>query len=185
MTAGGAADGLGGSDSEWSLYWTDRHVEIPQGFLPLLDTWADIDAREIAAGIDRHTAIFLDPTGHLDPRLAQYTRRSRFAFMTTDSQESYAKDDRLFFTFLWQRGKNWDEADPDDIQDYDSWRRRSEDNPERIGGAKWGRELAAFIQLYSWARDNGHIVRSPVLTHTVRLREGGTAEVADESPKDV
>jgi hypothetical protein len=35
-----------GCDAKWSLYWTDRHVSIPAGFLPVLDEWADIDDQE-------------------------------------------------------------------------------------------------------------------------------------------
>ena len=171
--------------NQWSLYWTARDQPVPCQLVPVLAGWADLDQREADADIEEGHPILIDPEFRIDPVLARFLSRSRFTWLAEGTREAYAKDYRLFFSFLWQRGKNWDEADPDDIQDYDSWRRRSEDNPERIGGAKWGRELAAFIQLYSWARDNGHIVRSPVLTHTVRLREGGTAEVADESPKDV
>jgi hypothetical protein len=37
--------------------------------------------------------------------------------------ESAAKGYRLFFSFLWQRGKYWHEADPDDLLDWEAWRR--------------------------------------------------------------
>ena len=60
-----------------------------------------------------------------------------------------------------------------------------EDNPRRIGGSKWARELAAFKLLYGWAVAVGHIDRSPVLTHTVRRRDGTVVEVANNWPKDV
>ena len=36
---------------QWDVYWTSRDAKIPRGFLPLLDEWADIDARERAPGI--------------------------------------------------------------------------------------------------------------------------------------
>jgi site-specific recombinase XerD len=150
-----------------------------------LDEWSDIDDREQAAGIDRHTPILIDPCGRIDPRLARYFRRSRYRFFAESTQESYAKDYRLFFSFLWQRGKNWSDADHEDIDDYEAWRRRSEDNPGRIGGAKWGRELAAFKTLYEWAEGAGFVERSPVLTHTIDLGERGTAEVSDNRPTDV
>lgn len=172
-------------DGEWSLYWTDRDRRIPVGFLPLLDEWADIDARERKLGIERRTPILIDPQAGIDPRIAEFFRRSRFAWLAEGSKESYAKDYRLFFTFLWKRGKRWDDADSDDIDDYEAWRRRSEDNPSRISGAKWARELAAFKLFYGWMAAKKHIPSSPVLTHTVRTRDGETVEVADNQPKDV
>ena len=177
-----ACDLLGG---EWLLYWTARDVAVPQGFLPLLDEWTAIDSRERALSIEAGTPILIDPAGRIDPRLAYFLRRSRFAFLAEETKHAYAKDYRLFFTFLYQREKYWDKTDHEDIDDYESWRRRSEDNPRRIGGSKWARELAAFKLLYGWAVAVGHIDRSPVLTHAVRRRDGTVMEVANNRPKDV
>ena len=173
------------SDSEWSLYWTDRHTQVPGGFLPLLDEWADIDRREQVLGIERDTPILIDPECRIDPRLVRFVCRSRFAFLAGETKRAYTKDYRLFFSFLYRRGKHWDEADHEDIDDYESWRRRSPDNPRRIGGSKWARELAAFKLLYGWAAGAGHIAGSPVRTHTVRRRDGTSVEVADNRPRDV
>jgi hypothetical protein len=160
-------------------------VLVPQGFLPQLDEWIAIDSRERALSIEPGTPILIDPAGRIDPRLAYFLRRSRFGFLAEETKHAYAKDYRLFFTFLHQRDKYWDQADHEDIDDYESWRRRSEDNPRRIGGSKWARELAAFKLLYGWAVAVGHIDRSPVLTHTVRHRDGTVVEVANNRPKDV
>ncbi len=170
---------------EWSLYWTTQGVEIPTGRMALLDEWADIDARERALDIERGTPILIDPQSRVDPRLARFLTRSRFAFLAEGSQQSYVKDYRLFFTFLWRRGRYWDEADSDDIDDYETWRRRSPDNPSRIGGAKWARELAAFKLLYDWAIAVACVERSPVSTHTVRRKDGTPVEVANNRPRDV
>jgi site-specific recombinase XerD len=170
---------------EWLLYWTARDVTVPHGFLPLLDQWSAIDSRERALNIEPGTPILIDPAGRIDPRLAYFLRRSRFGFLAEETKHAYAKDYRLFFTFLHQREKYWDQADHEDIDDYEAWRRRSEDNPRRIGGSKWVRELAAFKLLYGWAVAVGHIERSPVLTHTVRRRDGTVVEVANNRPKDV
>lgn len=101
--------------------------------MALLDDWADIDARERALGIESGTPILIDPQSRVDPRLARFLTRSRFAFLAEESQCAYVKDYRLFFTFLWKRGRYWDEADHDDIDNYETWRRRSPDNPSRIG----------------------------------------------------
>jgi site-specific recombinase XerD len=167
------------------LYWTTRGAEIPAGRLALLDAWADIDAREQRLGIDAGTPILIDPESRVDPRLARFFSRSRFAFLAEGSRQSYVKDYRLFFTFLWRRGKYWDQALSEDVDDYEARRRRSRDNPRPIGGAKWGRELAAFKLLYAWALDKEHLARSPVAMHTVRRRDGTTAEVMDNRPTDV
>jgi hypothetical protein len=170
---------------EWMLYWTARGVDVPVGFDNTLDGWVDIDAREQTAGIEEATPILIDPAGRIDPRLARFLRRSRFAFLAEGTRQSYVKDYRLFFSFLWRRGKYWDQADYDDIDDYEAWRRRSTDNPRPIGGSKWARELAAFKLLFDWAVVTGAVERNPVATHTVHRRDGTVVEVADNRPKDV
>lgn len=167
------------------LYWTARGVDVPVGFNDVLDRWVDVDAREQALGIESGTPILVDPAGRIDPRLARFFRRSRFAFLAEGTRQSYVKDYRLFFSFLWRRGKYWDQADYGEIDDYEAWRRRSMDNPRRVGGAKWARELAAFKLLFDWALVTGAVARSPVATHTVRRRDGTVVEVADNRPKDV
>jgi site-specific recombinase XerD len=172
-------------DTQWELFWTSRWAEVPTGRFALLDEWADIDRREQALGIDPRTPFLLDPEQRVDARLSRFFRRSRFSFLAEGTQLAYVKDYRLFFSFLWARGKYWDEADSDDIDDYEAWRRRSKDNPRTIGGAKWGREMAAFKLLYEWAVAKGHIERSPVAVHQVCLRDGTTIEVADNRPRDL
>ncbi|MFI6031580.1 hypothetical protein [Amycolatopsis magusensis] len=172
-------------NAEWSLHWSDRHARLPSGFHSLLDRWTDIDQREAALGLDRGTPILIDPQARVDPRLGRFLSKSRFAFRAAGTQLAYAKDYRLFFTFLWIRRKYWDEAEPADIDDYEVWRRRSQDNPRRIGGAKWSRELAAFKLLYDWAVASEHMDRSPVLTHSVRLIGGDEIELVNNRPKDV
>ena len=157
----------------------------PRGSCRCWTSGTAIDSRERALSIEPGTPILIDPAGRIDPRLAYFLRRSRFAFLAEETKHAYAKDYRLFFTFLHQREKYWDQADHEDIDDYESWRRRSEDNPRRIGGSKWARELAAFKLLYGWAVAVGHIDRSPVLTHAVRRRDGTVMEVANNRPKDV
>ncbi|MGP3913027.1 hypothetical protein [Nonomuraea sp. 10N515B] len=167
------------------MYWTTRGVGVPRGWLELLDEWADIDERERALSIEAGTPILVDPTGRVDPLLARFFRRSRFARLAEGTKKAYVKDYRLFLTFLWGRGKAWLEADSDDIDDWEAWRRRSKDNPVRIGGSKWDRELAAFLLLYNWAVSNGHMAVSPITMHTVRARDGSTSEVPANRSTDV
>ena len=62
----------------------------------------------------------------LDPVLARFLGRSRFAWLADGTRQSSAKDYRLFFSLLRQRGKYWHEADPDDLLDWEAWRRRDQ-----------------------------------------------------------
>jgi hypothetical protein len=152
---------------------------------PVLAGWADLDQREEAADIGPGHPILIDPQYRLDPGLARFLSRSRFAWLAEGTRRAYAKDYRLFFSFLWQRGRYWHEADPDDLLDWEAWRRRDQQVGRGIGGSKWQRELAALRLVYEWAEKERHIARSPVLVHQVRLRGGGTATVADQAPRDV
>jgi hypothetical protein len=86
--------------------------------------WADLDQREEAADIGPGQPILIDPEYRLDPVLARFLGRSRFAWLADGTRQAYAKDYRLFFSFLWQRGRYWHEADPDDLLDWEAWRRR-------------------------------------------------------------
>jgi site-specific recombinase XerD len=176
--------GLDAGGSQWSLYWTARGRPVPCRLVPLLAGWADLDERESAADIEPGHPILVDPEFRIDPVLARFLARSRFTWLAEGTREAYAKDYRLFFSFLWQRGKYWHEADPDDLLDWEAWRRRGQPG-RRISGSKWQRELAALRLLYEWAEEKGHIARSPVLVHAVRLRDGGTAMAADQAPRDL
>lgn len=168
---------------EWLLYWCKRgssgltSVEVGR--------WKNIDLHEEASDIRAGTPILLDPRAQVDPRLASFLGRSRFAFLALGTREAYAKDYRLFFTFLWRRGRYWDEASSDDIDDYEAWRRRAPQNPGRVSGAKWARELAAFTLLYNWAAGKGYVACNPLVFQTVRRRDGSTYSAAANRPKDV
>lgn len=113
-----------GDGQEWSLYWTARGQEIRCQLVPLLEGWADLDQRKAGADVGERQPILIDPQYRIDPVLARFLRWSRFSWLTEGSREAYAKDYRLFFSFLWGRGKYWLEADPDDLLDWESWRRR-------------------------------------------------------------
>jgi site-specific recombinase XerD len=152
--------------------------------VPLLSGWADLDQRENAADIGAHHPILIDPKSRIDPVLARFLGRSRFAWLAEGTRQAYAHDYRLFFSFLWQRGRYWHEADPDDLLDWEAWRRRAQQPGRGIGGSKWQRELAALRLVYEWAEKEQRTERSPVLVHQVGLR-GGTVTVADQAPRDV
>lgn len=123
-----------GAAGEWSLYWIARGLPVPCRLVPVLARWADLDQREAAADVEARHPILIDPEFRVDPVLARFLARSRFTWLAEGTREAYAKDYRLFFSFLWQRGKYWHEADPDDLLDWEAWRRRE---PGRaISGSK-------------------------------------------------
>ena len=127
----------------------------------------------------------VDPEYRVDIRLTRFFSRSSFAHLAKTTKTSYTTDYRVFFDFLWQRGKSWDEATADDLLDFEDWRRRSPRNTARISGAKWNRELAALRRLYEWAARQGHVTASPVAVRTVRDRHGDLVEVAQAWATDV
>jgi hypothetical protein len=173
-----------GAAGEWQLSWTARGQPVPCRLVPLLSGWADLDQRENAADIGARHPILIDPKSRIDPVLARFLGRSRFAWLAAGTRQAYTKDYWLFFSFLWQRGRYWHEADPDDLLDWEAWRRRGQQPGRGIGGSKWQRELAALRLVYEWAEKEQRIERSPVLVHQVGLR-GVTVTVADQAPRDV
>ena len=170
---------------EWQLFWAGGGAApaAPAGDAPA--RWADLADRERGLGFRERQPILVSPDGRVDARLSEFFRRSRFASRAVGTQESYVLDYRLFFSFLWQAGRNWDQARAEDLEDWEDWRLRGRGNPRRIGGAKWVRELAALRLLYEWAAARGYLAASPVRLRSVRTRDGAAVQVAELAPSDV
>ena len=169
----------------WTVHWVSDALEIPAGRHPVLDEWRDLVERENAYGLEPGDPFMVDPEYRVDIRLTRFFSRSSFAHLAKTTKKSYTTDYRVFFDFLWQRGKDWDSATADDLLDFEDWRRRSPRNMARISGAKWNRELAALRRLYEWAARQGHVTASPVAVRTVRDRHGDLVEVAQAWATDV
>ena len=116
--------------------------------------------------------------------LSLYAQCGSFRRCTAETRRNYATDIRLLLAFLWGRGKSWADAVERDLEDYEHWRRFARENPDRIGGAKWDRELAAFTSLYRWAAGNSHVARNPVAMKQVRARNGDMVTAAAARAKD-
>ncbi|HEY5989263.1 MAG TPA: hypothetical protein VIV12_23220 [Streptosporangiaceae bacterium] len=110
----------GEEDGEWRLYWTARDRPVPCRLVPVLSGWGGLDQREADSGVEPRHPILIDPGYRIDPVLARFLARSRFAWLAEGTREAYARDYRLFFSFLWQRGRYWHEADPDDLLDWEA-----------------------------------------------------------------
>ncbi|MFG3405591.1 site-specific integrase [Streptomyces sp. NPDC048142] len=146
--------------------------------------WEDLEEREIRAGIRPGTPILLSPNCQIDGRLSQFLARSSFSRLEPESKRSYTTDYCVFFDFLWVRGKNWDEATSSDLWDFEDWRTRSIRNPEKVGGARWNRGLAALGRLYSWAVKQRYVSMSPIEMREAIGRQGQVVEVPAARAKD-
>ncbi|MBO2466248.1 site-specific integrase [Actinomadura violacea] len=150
----------------------------------VLAGWEDLSVREDAVGIRAGDPIFLSPDHRVDPLLALYGQSRRFRQYTAETKRNYATDIALLLTALWRRGKTWLDATPKDLEDYEDWRRLAAANPNRIGGSKWNRELAAFTSLYSWAKKAGYLTHSPVVMKQVLGRSGEFVSVPEQRAQD-
>ena len=110
----------------------------------MLAGWVDLPAREDTVGVRAGDPVFLSPDYRVDPLSSLYAQCDPFRRCTAETRRNYATDIRLLLTFLWDRGKSWADAVERDLEDYEHWRRFARGNPDRIGGAKWDRELAAY-----------------------------------------
>jgi site-specific recombinase XerD len=150
----------------------------------LLAGWEDLPGREAGVGVRAGDPIFLSPDYQVDSVLSLYGQSTKFRGYTTETRRNYATDVSLLLTFLWNRSREWRHATPRDLEDYEHWRRFAETNPERIGGTKWDRELAAFTSMYGWAARDGHVLRSPVAMKQVVGRNGEVVTVPAAKAKD-
>jgi len=175
---------MGESVAVWRVFWVPQDVVRSGVRRRVLAGWEDLPARENEAGVMAGDPIFLSPDHRVDPLLSLYAQSSRFRRYTAETRRNYATDIALLLTFLWGRGKAWTEAVQRDLEDYEHWRRFAAGNPDRVGGTKWNRELAAFTSLYGWAAANRYVTRSPVAMRQVRGRDGDVQTVAAARAKD-
>jgi len=150
----------------------------------VLAGWDDLALRENRAGIKPGDPILLSPDYRVDPLLSSYVQSAAFRRYTAETRRNYVTDIALLLTFLWARGKSWTDAAERDLEDYEHWRRFAAENPARVGGSKWDRELAAFTSLYGWAVENKHMTVNPVAMRQVRGLHGAIVTVPAARAKD-
>ncbi|MFF0474394.1 integrase [Streptomyces sp. NPDC004284] len=170
---------------KWRVFWVPAMAKAGSPG-PVLAGWADLTEREESVGVRPGDPIFLAPDYRVDELLSLYVASSPFRGYTTETKRNYSTDGCLFFNFLWQRGKIWTQAMESDVNDFQYWRQESLDNPVRIGGNKWNREMAALMSLYTWAAKPGNafVPRNPIPTHQVASRYGQIVEVPDDRAKN-
>ncbi|WP_083905938.1 site-specific integrase [Nocardia transvalensis] len=150
----------------------------------LVGGWSDWSAPRVDVGVRAGDPIFLSPEYRVDPVLSLFGQSGRFRRYTAETRRNYATDICLMLTFLSGRRRSWTDATARDLEDYEHWRRFAAENPARIGGTKWNRELAAFASLYGWAVREGHVERNPLALRQVVGRDGGACVIPVARAKD-
>ncbi|WP_449475261.1 site-specific integrase [Streptomyces abikoensis] len=178
------AIGEGNAMVGWRVFWVSKRKAADGVRTSLLAGWEGLASSEERVGIQEGDPILLAPDYRVDELLSLYLRSRRFRRYTTETKRNYVTDICLFLNFLWARGYAWNQALEGDLEDFEDWRRWSTDNPERIGGAKWDRELAALTGLYSWAEGRELIPRSPIAMKQVMGRNGDVLTVPAAKAKD-
>ncbi|MEU6591772.1 site-specific integrase [Streptomyces sp. NPDC046881] len=144
----------------------------------------DLVDREDRLGLHPGDPIMLSPDYRIDELLSLCLCRSGFARLEPGTRRNYADDYRLFFDFLWDRGKVWNQATDEDVADFEYWRTRAGANPGKVGGSRWNRGLAALTRLYQWAERREYIGRSPVLMRDFIGRTGELIRVPQARAKE-
>jgi site-specific recombinase XerD len=175
---------LGESVAVWRVFWVPRDAVRSGVRRRVLAGWEDLPAREGRAGVRAGDPIFLSPDHRVDPLLSLYAQSAQFRRYTAETRRNYATDIALLLTFLWGRGKAWTDTVQRDLEDYEHWRRFAMENPDRVGGSKWDRELAAFTSLYGWAVRNSYVTRNPIAMKHVRTRNGDVVTAPAARAKD-
>ena len=103
----------------------------------------EVRRRELSLGLSQGSPFLLEPTGWPDVDVLAFFSSATFGLLSEQTQLSYAKDLRLFLSFLTSQGRGWREASWSEVLDYEHWRRRDAANPRRVSGTKIMRELAA------------------------------------------
>jgi len=118
-------------------------------------------ARERDVGMAPGQPFLLRPDGAADTDVLAFFTSSSFKMLSEQTQLSYAKDLRMFLSFLESQGRSWKVASSSDLLDFEYWRRRDPNNEHRVSGAKFSRELAACKKFFGWQHKRGVIPRDP------------------------
>ena len=168
----------------WRVFWVPPDAVRTGVRRRVLAGWDDLPLRENRAGIRAGDPILLSPDYRVDPLLSLYFQSAAFRRYTAETRRNYVTDIALLLTFLWGRGKWWTDAAERDLEDYEHWRRFAAENPAKVGGSKWDRELAGFTSLYGWAVKNKHMTANPVPMRQVRGLHGEIVTVPAARAKD-
>lgn len=140
---------------------------------------AQLVIRERSLGLSPGQPFLLRPDGAPDPDVLAFFASASYKLLSEQTQLSYAKDLRLFLSFLESQSRPWREATPSDLLDFEFWRRRDPNNERRVSGAKFSRELAACKKFFVWQHKRGAIPRDPVAEETPSSGGAGSLRPRD------
>jgi len=150
-------------------------------------------ARERSLGLLPGQPFLLRPDGEPDVDVLAFFTSPNFKLLSEQTRLSYAKDLRLFLSFLESQSKTWRASTEADLLDFEHWRRRDPANPHRVSGAKFSRELAACKKFFDWQRRQGTLDAAPVGAHpdsrqqpdrpSLRARDARTTRVKWLTPR--
>lgn len=146
---------------------------------------AELAVRERSAGLGPGQPFLLRPDGAPDVDVLAFFASASFKLLSELTQSSYAKDLRLFLSFLESQGRQWRNATPSDLLDFEYWRRRDPDNEDRVSGAKFGRELAACKKFFAWQHKRGVIANDPAADEVVPAGGGGSRSLRPRDARPV
>lgn len=143
---------------------------------------AELVVRERSAGLGPGQPFLLRPDGGPDVDVLAFFASASYKLLSEQTQLSYAKDLRIFLSFLESQGRTWRAASSSDLLDFEYWRRRDQDNEHRISGAKFSRELAACKKFFAWQHKRGVIASDPAVDD---VASGAGAGARSLRPRDV
>ncbi len=170
-------------DFAWSLVLVRPLKAIHDPSL-LVTQWGDLELREAALKIDFGQPILLPPSRRPDEAVIGYLNSGAFKRLSKQTQFSYAKDLKVIFSYLEKQHKNWRDTTTEDIFNYEFWRRRDSNNPRRISGTKFSRELAAMQHFFTWQVKHDAISRNPIEVKEVISRNGNNTTVIGIAPRN-
>ncbi len=163
--------------SDWSLLQVPPVDFVTPKSDSILGTWTDLREREHETGVRPGQWILVRVADRPDPEVSAFCNSLSFQQRAEGTQLAYLRDLKVFFDFLRIRGKTWRDAATADVEDYEFWRRRDPDNPRRVSGSKFNRELAALNLFYAFQVRRGSVKFSPVRLHRVTGRDGNLVAV--------
>jgi len=145
----------------------------------------ELVARQRSAGFGPGQPFLLRPDGAPDVDVLAFFTSGTYKLLSEQTQLSYAKDLRLFLSFLESQGKSWRDATPSDLLDFEYWRRRDPDNEHRVSGAKFSRELAACKKFFTWQHKRGVLAVDPATDEVDSAGSGGLRSLRPRDARPV
>ncbi|MYD66264.1 MAG: integrase [Chloroflexi bacterium] len=137
---------------DWHYFESSAPQASDSPLHPLLNSWDDLERRERALSIESGRPFLLRPDFSPDIDVLQYFGNPTFRRLAPLTRKSYALSLRELLSYLESQSVDWRLMSSDHVLDYENWRRRDQENDDRLAsGATFSRELAAFRHFLKWA----------------------------------